>query len=409
MARWKPFSQEPATSWPTGSTVRAGEHRRARTGLPASLSAHQALYPIRTMAQGPEGFGHGLLRWQRPTSFGSGDRRRRSDASYPQRSTLDQAWNLWRRRVFRRWRRLRGLIRFRADSIGGYRQMLAWMRSAVGTLQRIAGDRVDHGSQLGLLLASCNKQRSRSSRSRLGQAGSASAWQERRSRRAERRHAAFAGQRTVTPRSRDGMIRSLRVLKACRKTAVSSRRIALQMIHNTIVCAPDGLGDHHRYRSLANRSEDQGLRRELASPSPKEHSMLDAMIDALKALPCQRGRHASSRSARQRQCRKSRHDATHRRLVRRPNRQGRSVSDSRRIGRIQAVVATRSLSADRRNRSSASAGVFQSKRLSGPRVAGAAATAAISLALCMLRSVPLGKYWRSSPLVFSLVPRCHGL
>ena len=25
------------------------------------------------------------------------------------------------------------------------------------------------------------------------------------------------------------------------------------------------------------------------------------------------------------------------------------------------------------------------------------------------RSVPFGKYWRSSPLVFSLVPRCHGL
>ena len=23
-------------------------------------------------------------------------------------------------------------------------------------------------------------------------------------------------------------------------------------------------------------------------------------------------------------------------------------------------------------------------------------------------SVPLGKYWRRSPLVFSLVPRCHG-
>jgi hypothetical protein len=29
--------------------------------------------------------------------------------------------------------------------------------------------------------------------------------------------------------------------------------------------------------------------------------------------------------------------------------------------------------------------------------------------LCMLRSVPFGKYWRSSPLMFSLVPRCHGL
>ena len=54
-------------------------------------------------------------------------------------------------------------------------------------------------------------------------------------------HAAFAGKRTVTPKSRDGMIKSLRVLKACRKTAVAARRIALQMIHNTIVCAPDEL------------------------------------------------------------------------------------------------------------------------------------------------------------------------
>ena len=33
---------------------------------------------------------------------------------------------------------------------------------------------------------------------------------------------------------------------ACRKTAVSARRIALQMIHNTIVCAPDGLRDQLR-------------------------------------------------------------------------------------------------------------------------------------------------------------------
>jgi transposase len=56
-------------------------------------------------------------------------------------------------------------------------------------------------------------------------------------------HAAFAGKRTVTPKSRDGMIESLRVLKACRKTAVAARRVALQMIQNTVVCAPDGLRD----------------------------------------------------------------------------------------------------------------------------------------------------------------------
>ena len=40
-------------------------------------------------------------------------------------------------------------------------------------------------------------------------------------------HAAFAGTRTVTPRTRDGMVESLRILSACRKTAVAARRIAL--------------------------------------------------------------------------------------------------------------------------------------------------------------------------------------
>src|ERR1700678_2135101 len=90
----------------------------------------------------------------------------------------------------------------------------------------------------------------------------------------------------------------------------------------------------------------------------------------------------------------------------RPENEGAAVGELE--GRIQTVVATRSLSADRRNRSSASAGVFQSSVFRG-RELRAAATAAISLALCMLRSVPLGKYWRSSPLVFSLVPGCHGL
>jgi transposase len=39
------------------------------------------------------------------------------------------------------------------------------------------------------------------------------------------------------------MIEALRVLVACRKTAVTARRVALQMIHNTIVTAPDGLRD----------------------------------------------------------------------------------------------------------------------------------------------------------------------
>lgn len=45
-------------------------------------------------------------------------------------------------------------------------------------------------------------------------------------------HAAFAGKRTVTPKSRDEMIESLRVLKTCRKTAVAARKVAAHPQHN---------------------------------------------------------------------------------------------------------------------------------------------------------------------------------
>lgn len=60
-------------------------------------------------------------------------------------------------------------------------------------------------------------------------------------------HAAFSHTRTVTPKTRSGMIESLRVLKVCRKTAVASRRIALQMIQMNIVSAPDELRNQIRY------------------------------------------------------------------------------------------------------------------------------------------------------------------
>ena len=55
-----------------------------------------------------------------------------------------------------------------------------------------------------------------------------------------------------------------------------------------------------------------------------------------------------------------------------------------------------------------SAGVFQPSALRGLSLS-AAATASISSRCIRDRSVPLGKYWRRSPLVFSFVPRCQGL
>lgn len=121
----------------------------------------------------------------------------------------------------------------------GYRQMLAWMRS-FGEVQRIG---IESTGSYGAGLLRFMQQAGievlevttpdKHDRRRRGKNDDLDAQ--------NAAHAAFAGKRTVTPRSRDGMVESLRVLKACRKTAVAARRIALQLIHNTIVCAPDGL------------------------------------------------------------------------------------------------------------------------------------------------------------------------
>jgi transposase len=121
----------------------------------------------------------------------------------------------------------------------GYRQMLAWMRS-FGTLQRIGVEatgtygagllRYMQQAGIEVLEVTTPDKHDRRKRGKNDDLDAQNA-----------AHAAFAGRRTVTPKSRDGMIESLRVLKACRKTAVAARRIALQMIHNTIVCAPDEL------------------------------------------------------------------------------------------------------------------------------------------------------------------------
>ena len=71
---------------------------------------------------------------------------------------------------------------------------------------------------------------------------------------------------------------------------------------------------------------------------------------------------------------------------RKPGRGGPSCA-----GRIQTVVATPILLTYRNHASSASAGVFQPSVFRGLALR-AAATAAISSALCTLRSVPFGKY-----------------
>ena len=71
------------------------------------MSAHQADVSHSNDGARPEGFGLGLLRLAEPTSFGSGDRRRRSDAAHPH-DPRRIACNLWRAarpcRTEGRWR-----------------------------------------------------------------------------------------------------------------------------------------------------------------------------------------------------------------------------------------------------------------------------------------------------------------
>ncbi|MEO6022773.1 MAG: IS110 family transposase [Burkholderiales bacterium] len=126
----------------------------------------------------------------------------------------------------------------------GYNQLLIWMRS-FGHLQRVGVEstgtygagllRYLQHAGIQVLEVTCPDKNDRRKRGKDDDLDAQNA-----------AHAAFAGKRTVTPKSRDGMIESLRVLKVCRKTAVSARRVALQLIHNTIVCAPEVLREQLR-------------------------------------------------------------------------------------------------------------------------------------------------------------------
>jgi transposase len=147
-----------------------------------------------------------------------------------------------------------------ATTRDGYKQMLAWM-GAFGSLQRVGIEatgtygagllRYMQKAGIEVLEVTTPDKHDRRKRGKNDDLDAQNA-----------AHAAFAGKRTVTPKSRNGMIESLRVLKACRRTAVAARRVALQMIQNTIVCAPDEL------RELLRKMTRMQLIRTLAAWRP---------------------------------------------------------------------------------------------------------------------------------------------
>ena len=97
----------------------------------------------------------------------------------------------------------------------GYRQLLAWMRS-FGELDRVGIESTgSYGAGLLRFMSKAGIEvlevttPDKLDRRRRGKNDDLDAQ--------NAAHAAFAGRRTVTPRSRDGMVESFRVLKACRK------------------------------------------------------------------------------------------------------------------------------------------------------------------------------------------------
>ena len=131
-----------------------------------------------------------------------------------------------------------------ATTRAGYRAMLRWMRS-FGDLKRIGVECTgSYGAGLMRFLDNAGTfvlevtAPDKSVRRKKGKNDTLDA--------ENAAHAVYAGIRTVTPRTRDGMVESLRVLRVARKTAVAARRVALQMLQTQIVSAPEELRDQVR-------------------------------------------------------------------------------------------------------------------------------------------------------------------
>ena len=123
----------------------------------------------------------------------------------------------------------------------GYRQMLAWMRS-FGELQRIGIESTgSYGAGLLRFMQTAGIEvlevtaPDRHDRRRRGKNDDLDAQ--------NAAHAAFAGQRTVTPRAATEWWNPSAFSRLAARRPLNARRIALQMIQNTIIAAPDGLRD----------------------------------------------------------------------------------------------------------------------------------------------------------------------
>jgi transposase len=126
----------------------------------------------------------------------------------------------------------------------GYRALLRWMRS-FGDITRIGVEGTGsygagitrHLAQAGIEVVEIDRP-DRADRRRKGKDDDLDAISAAR--------AALHNRRTSTPKSKDGAVEALRVMRVTRNTAVRARRTALQLLRMTIVSAPEELRDQVR-------------------------------------------------------------------------------------------------------------------------------------------------------------------
>jgi transposase len=127
----------------------------------------------------------------------------------------------------------------------GYRAMLAWI-GEFGDLARIGVEGTGsygagltrHLAKAGVMILEVDRP-DRSDRRRKGKDDDLDAINAAR--------AALQGRRTSIPKSKDGAVEALRVLRITRAHAVRERRSALQLLRMSIVSAPEELRDQVRY------------------------------------------------------------------------------------------------------------------------------------------------------------------
>jgi transposase len=161
----------------------------------------------------------------------------------------------------------------------GYRQLLGWMGSA-GTLARVGVEGTgSYGAGIcrqlaaaGVAVVEVNRP-DRSQRRRRGKSDALDA--------AAAAEAARSGNRIAVPKSRDGQVESLRVLRLTRASAVQARSKAWQQLDQLLVTAPEQLRD--QVRELTRRE----LIGSCAAWRPDSHNLADpttATRIALKQL-----------------------------------------------------------------------------------------------------------------------------